>query len=210
MVSRTLTRLIPAVCAAILVAPSQAAPKNPADSFLQAPSSGVAAVVHQVETNPTVRRHYAKYFHIPESQVANYLRHNLRQTRLAKTGRYTMYLVRSNGLIYPTIMTIPKGAPVFTLQTKPVALLTYREGNPIKDFKPQVVTVIVKAPPSYGSTTPTVKVSPSKELQVLAPVKVQETILPTIVGTPVYRPASPLSPDEQAPETYAPPPVVNP
>jgi hypothetical protein len=160
-------------------------------------------MVRQVESNPTVCRNYARYFHVPEGQVANYLRHNLVQTRVRKTGHYTMYLVRSNGLIYPVMVTVPKGKPVFTLQTRPVALLSYGDGNPIKDFMPQVVTVYVKAPPSYGASKATVKVLPSRES--LLPVKVQETILPTIVGTPVYRPASPLSAAEQSPEAEGPP-----
>ena len=196
MSPHTITRL--AVCTvslAALAAPSQAAP-NPADSFLPVASSSVDAMVRQVDTNPTVRRHYAAYFHVPEARVADYLRHNLVQTRLAAAGRYTMYLVRPNGLIYPVMTTMPKGARVFTLQTRPVAMLTAGDGNPIKQFKNQVVTVIVKAPSDGGAR---VKVLPSRESQTLAPVTVQETILPTVVATPVYRPASPLSPAEQTP-----------
>lgn len=207
MFSRTLTVLTATagfVALTALAAPARAVEiRNLADSFLPISASTVLGMTRQIDANPIVRRRYARYFHVPEARVADYLRHNLVRTRLTRAGRYTMYLVRPNGLIYPVMTTVPKGARVFTLQTRPAALLTYGDGNPIREFRQQVVTVIVIAP-STGASEATVKVLPSVENQTLAPVKVQETILPTIVLTPVYQPESPLSPAEQSPGTPAP------
>lgn len=176
-----------------------AARKNLTDSFLPTRASSVAGLIRQVQTNAAVRRNYARYLRIPEDRVAGYLRQNLVTKRLNQAGRYTMFLVRPSGLIYPVTTTVPRGARVFALSSG-APLLSDGDGNPIKQFKTPVEVVRVPAPPAHAPGGATVKVAPSIEDQTLVPVAPQETVVPTIVLTPVYRPASPLSPAERAPE----------
>ncbi len=170
--------------------------RNQADSFLPAAPSSVADVVRQVQSNPTVRLRYARYFRIPGNRVADYLRQNLVPTRLSQTGRYTMFLVRPNGVIYPVMTTVARGSRVFALASGPPVFIA-AGGNPMTRFKTAVEMVLVPDAPAPGGAT--VKVSPSIENQTMVPVKVQETVMPTIVVTPIYRPASPLRSPEQSP-----------
>lgn len=172
-----------------------AARKNLTDSFLPTRASSVAGLIRQVQTNAAVRRNYARYLRIPEDRVAGYLRQNLVTKRLNQAGRYTMFLVRPSGLIYPVTTTVPRGARVFALSSG-APLLSDGDGNPLKQFTTPVEVVVVPAPTApHGAN---VKVSPNIEEQTLVPVKVQETIVPTIIVTPVYQPVSALSPAEQA------------
>lgn len=176
-----------------------AAVRNLPDSFLPVRATTVEAVARQIEADPKVRRHYAHQFQVPEARVADYLRQNLVASRLNHTGQYTVFLVRPNSLIYPVVMTIPEGSRVFALRSGP-AVLTWGDGNPFKRYTTPEETRIVKAPPRPHPAV--IHVAPSS--QTLAPVQVQETIVPSIVVTPVFQPASPLTAQEQAPAEPSP------
>lgn len=156
------------------------APRNLPDSFLPASADSLHGLLVQVQTNPIVCKRYAKYFHLPESRVAAYLQANLTQKRLHQTGRYTVFMVRPNGLIYPTMLTVPKGSAVFALRGgDPV--LTGRDGDPMRQYRTAQEIHIIKERPR-----PTVIVAGTEE--VIVPNQVSETVVPTIEQTPVYQP----------------------
>ncbi len=175
-----------------------AAPRNLPDSFLPNSAGGLQGLLTQVRTNPTVRRRYAKFFHVPESQIGAYMQANLTEKRLHQTGRYTVFLVRPNGLVYPTMMTLPRDSAVFALKGgNPV--MTAREGNPMMQYRTaqEIHYVTVKQP------GPTVIVAGSE--QVIVPNQVSETVVSTTEQTPIYQPA-PM--DVETPAEAAPPPAA--
>ena len=165
--------------------------RNAPDAFLPLPASNVESVLEQVQSNPVVRRHYARYFHLPQSRVASYLRANLVCSRLTKGGLYTVYFVRPNGLIYPTLLTVPPGGPVFALRGGS-PLLTWNEGNPLAKTQ-KAVRLGVKAPPA-PSPAPVI---PPPPVQIIVPTKVQTTVVPPAPPPPAtdavpYEPSSPI------------------
>ena len=185
--------LLGALAAVGLAAQAYAAPAhNLPDSFLPTRAASISQLVQQVQTNPTVRRHYASYFHIPESRIAKYLRQNLVASRLSRGGQYTVYLVRQNSLIYPVMVHLPAGSRVFALRSGP-AVMTSGDGNPLRRFEMAQETHYIK--PAKQQII--YKVSPSR--QQLAPIQVHETILPTVIYTPVFQPTNGLTPAEQQP-----------
>jgi hypothetical protein len=154
------------------------------DAFLPAPAQGLSSLLTQVQSDPTVRRRYAAYFHVPESRIAAYLRANLVVRRLSQASRYTVYFVRPNGLIYPTMLTVPKGSAVFALKDGP-PVMTCQGGNPLVRYQTAQEIHIVRANP----TQTVVKVSPSEQEQIIIPNQVQETVVSTVEQTPIYQPA---------------------
>jgi hypothetical protein len=152
------------------------------DAFLPVPARSVGEIVAQVQADPVVRRHYARYLSLPPSRVAQYLRANLVPSHLSQAGRYTVYLVRPNGLIYPTMLTIPKGSPVFALRSG-TALLTWNEGDPLVRSQRTV---------RYD---PSRKPLPPPIAPPMAPPRVEQVIVPTHPETTVVPPPAPPSPE---------------
>ncbi len=173
---------------------SRAAP----DSFVPLPALTLPSLLGQVQANPLVRSRYAHYFHIPDSHLLAYLRANLVASHLSDDGRYTMFCVRPNGLVYPTVLRMPRGSRVFALRGGP-AVLTCPEGNPLTRFQTAVETRIL--PPAIATRTQTEPAAPHR---TIAPTQPREIVVPTYVPTPVYQSVSPLTPAEQAAEAQSP------
>ncbi len=199
--------LIAGALAAFPCFPAQAAPaastvKSAPDSFAPLPALTLQSLLRQVQAQPLVRSRYAHYFHIPDSHLLAYLRANLVASHLSDNGRYTMFCVRPNGLVYPTVLYMPRGSRVFALRGGP-AVLTCPEGNPLTRFQTAVETRV--APPPVG-TPPLVEPAP----RIIAPTQGREIIVPTYVPTPVYQAVSPLTSAERAGETQAATPTPQP
>lgn len=199
-VSKRRTAALTAASAFCLASAAFAAPlKSPPDSFAPLPAPTVQALLGQVQANPQVRSRYAHYFHVPGAHLLAYLRANLVASRLTDDGRYTMFCVRPNGLVYPAVLRMSKGSRVFALRGGP-AVLSCPEGNPLARFQTAVETHVVLTPPVAETAPP----SP-----IVTPTQPREIIVPTAVPTPVYQAVSPLTPAEQAADApaFAPPPT---
>ncbi len=195
LITRTQASLMLGAMAACLPLAAQAAPLAPVsqavpDTFAPLPAPTVQALLSQVQANALVRARYAHYFHLPASRVLPYLRANLVASHLSDEGRYTMYCVRPNGLVYPTVLHMPRGSRVFALRGGP-AVLTCPEGNPLARFQTAVETRVVPAPPLVENIAPR---------RVIAPTQPREIVVPAYVPTPVYQAVSPLTPAERAGE----------
>ncbi len=91
-----------------LAAPSGARP-TPPDSYLQYKVYSVPELVKQVSGNPRLIHIYAQTFHKPDNYVLHYISNYVQESYIPETGNYTVYCVRSNGLIYPTKQRMVKG-----------------------------------------------------------------------------------------------------
>jgi len=197
MTKRAVPALIILLAVFATIAPLRAAhadssTSNPSDAFLASPATTVDALVAQVQSNPTICRNYAHYLRIPAARVADYLKNNLVRSRLTATTKYTVYLVHPNGLIYPTMITLPKGSYVFARRNG-APLMTDREGDPMKRFHTAVEVHYASRP-----SGPRTKVSPETILLRTVPCTVETTIETTTVTTPTFNAPSELTPAEQA------------
>ncbi|MBV9850905.1 MAG: hypothetical protein JO250_14630 [Armatimonadetes bacterium] len=136
---------------AILAAPpavqAKARPAAPAGSFLHRQARSVPQLVQEVQADPAARRRFARYFHIPEGQVAAYLGRTLRAGALPQPGRYTVFFVAASGLVYPTRMDLRPGTPVFVGRDGKPALLQ-GTGNPLTPFATAVEVHVIEGGPS--------------------------------------------------------------
>lgn len=194
---QTLRALLPALvfagCAASL-APVQASvhhalrhhsglARTPRDSYLQYKVYSVEQLIQQVSDNPAVRSRFARHFQIPEARVVSYMRANLVESYVPKTGRYTVYCVRPSGRFYPVKQTFRQGTKVFALRNgEPV--MKWVCGNPLSKLLPEVQ---VRNIPNK----PRVAVKPS--IQELTPAEQANILVPSEVATPVYQPLVPVS-----------------
>lgn len=183
-------------------APAASAPQSAPDSFVPILAPTLQSLLSQVQTSALVRSRYAHYFHIPDSHLLAYLRANLVASHLSDDGRYTMFCVRPNGLVYPTVLHMPRGSRVFALRGGP-AVLTCPEGNPLTRFQIAVETRIV--PPPTGTHAAAEPASPPH--RIIAPTQGREIVVPAYVPTPVYQAVSPLTPAEREGEAQAAPPT---
>lgn len=182
----------------VQAAPAAFVAQSAPDSFAPVPAPTVQALLSQVQTNPQVRSRYARYFHIPETHLLAYLRANLVASRLSDDGRYTMFCVRPNGLVYPAVLHMPKGSRVFALRGGP-AVLSCPDGNPLARFQTAVETRIVPLPAAVPAAAET-----ATPRRIITPTQGREIVVPTYVPTPVYQAVSPLTPAERAGEAQTP------
>lgn len=190
--NRLLARvLVPAVACGGFLAfalPSLAAHRvhrvsPPRDSYLQYKVYSVEQLIQQVSENEAVRQRFARHFQIPESRVVSYMRANLVESYVPKTGHYTVYCMRRSGKFYPVKQTFRRGTKVFALRNgEPV--MKWVCGNPLSKFLPevQVRNIPVK---------PRVKVSPI--IQELSPAETANVLVPSEIATRVYQPAIPFN-----------------
>lgn len=181
-----------ALCAFVLSAPgmAQAASSTharprvtPPDSYLQYKVYSVDQLIAQVSQNPVVRQRFARHFQIPESRVVSYMRANLVESYIPKTGHYTVYCVHRSGTFYPVKQTFRQGTKVFALRNgEPV--MKWVCGNPLSRFLPAVQVKTASRPPK-------VLVAPS--IQELTPADTVSVLVPSDVAAPVYQPLVPVS-----------------
>jgi hypothetical protein len=157
--------------------------RTPLDSYLTYKVYSISQLIQQVESSPTIRLHYAKTFHVSGNKVVPYLRNNVVESYIQETGKYTVYCVRPNGLIYPTVQHFQRGTKVFALRNgQPV--MKWLCGNPLMSFLPavhEVVKPVVKV---------ITKVSPSVE--TLVPTQPTQEEVPVEEVMPVYQPKVPV------------------
>jgi PEP-CTERM motif len=149
---------------------ADARPNNP-DAFVKTEMRSVEQLAQVAQSNPRVRRNFARHFGIPESQVANYFRRNLVLTRLKQSREVTVYAVTRTGRIYPVRERLRKGTQVFAL----------RNGEPV--LKGLCANPLVRRLPPMAMAPPRTPVIP-RPPQVAAP--------PVI--TPPAPPETPLAP----------------
>ena len=193
----TLRVLLPALViagSAASLAPAQAAThqgtrhhsrtvRTPRDSYLQYKVYSVEQLIQQVSDNPAVRSRFARHFQIPEARVVSYMRANLVESYVPKTGRYTVYCVRPSGTFYPVKQTFRQGTKVFALRNgEPV--MKWVCGNPLSKLLPEVQ---VRTIPSK----PRVALKPS--IEELTPAEQANILVPSEVATPVYQPLVPVA-----------------
>lgn len=156
---------------------------TPRDSYLQYKVYSVEQLIQQVSDNPAVRQRFARHFQIPESRVVSYMRANLVESYVPRTGRYTVYCVHRSGKFYPVKQTFRRGTKVFALRNgEPV--MKWVCGNPLSKFLPDVQVKNL-------TEMPVTKVSPS--LEELLPAEQTNILVPSDIPAPVYQPAVPLS-----------------
>ncbi len=132
--------------------PTQRVP-TPPDSFLRYKVYNTAQLIAQVQADPKVRQVFARHFNVPESRVVSYMRANLVESYVPRTGRYTVYCVRRNGKIYSVRQTFRKGTKVFSLRNgQPV--MKWVCGNPLSKYLPPT-KVVKNTPPPNEMLTPT-------------------------------------------------------
>lgn len=142
---------------------------TPPDSFLRYKVYDTAQLIAQVQADPKVRQVFARHFSVPESRVVSYMRANLVESYVPKTGRYTVYCVRRNGKIYSVRQTFRKGTKVFSLRNgQPV--MKWVCGNPLSKYLPP--TTLVK-------TTP-------RPNEILTPTDMADVYVPSEVGSGLF------------------------
>ncbi len=156
---------------------------TPRDSYLQYKVYSVEQLIQQVSDNPAVRQRFARHFQIPESRVVSYMRANLVESYVPRTGRYTVYCMHPSGRFYPVKQTFRHGTKVFALRNgEPV--MKWVCGNPLSKFLPDVqVRNLTKQPVQ--------KVSPS--IEELLPAEQANILVPSDIPAPIYQPAIPAS-----------------
>lgn len=161
---------------------------TPPASYLQYRVYTVDQLIQQVSENPTVRKRFARHFHISEANVVRYMKANLVESYVPKTERYTVYCVSRSGKFFPIRQTFKRGTKVFALKNgEPV--MKWLCGNPLSKFLPEVSTrTIVQTPPKQPPVT---LVSPY--LNELTPAETANVLIPSEIATPVYQTAVPLS-----------------
>ena len=156
---------------------------TPRDSYLQYKVYSVEQLIQQVSDNPAVRQRFARHFQIPESRVVSYMRANLVESYVPRTGRYTVYCVHRSGKFYPVKQTFRRGTKVFALRNgEPV--MKWVCGNPLSKFLPDVQVKNL-------TQQPVQKVSPS--IEELLPAEQANILVPSDIPAPVYQPAVPAS-----------------
>jgi len=155
----------------------------PRDSYLQYKVYSVEQLIQQVSDNAAVRQRFARHFQIPESRVVSYMRANLVESYVPRTGRYTVYCMHPSGKFYPVKQTFRRGTKVFALRNgEPV--MKWVCGNPLSKFLPDVqVKNLTKQP--------VLKVSPS--IEELLPAEQANILVPSDIPAPIYQPAVPAS-----------------
>lgn len=156
---------------------------TPKDSYLQYKVYSVEQLIQQVSSNPAVRARFARHFQIPEDRVVSYMRANLVESYVPRTGRYTVYCVHRSGKFYPVKQTFRRGTKVFALRNgEPV--MKWVCGNPLSKFLPDVQVKNI-------TQQPITKVSPA--IEELLPAEQTNILVPSDIAAPVYQPAIPAS-----------------
>jgi hypothetical protein len=156
---------------------------TPLDSFLPYKVYSVGQLIKEVQNSPTIQIHYARTFHVPQDRVVQYMRDNVVESYIQETGKYTVYCVRPDGLVYPTVQHFSKGTKVFALRNgQPI--MKWACGNPLMNFLPAVHEVLK---PVVKVIT---KVSPSVE--TLVPAEAAQEEVPVEEVAPVYQPQVPV------------------
>jgi PEP-CTERM motif len=158
-----------------------ARPASP-DAFVKTELHSVDQLAEVAQSNPRVRRNFARHFGIPESQVATYFRRNLVLTRLRESRDVTVYAVTRTGRIYPVHERLRKGTLVYAL----------RNGEPV--LKGLCANPLVRRLPPMAMAPPRTPAIP-RPPQVAAPP----------VVTPPAPPETPLPPPTTAFLPPAPP-----
>jgi PEP-CTERM motif len=161
----------------VFLAPLDRAGAHPAspDAFVKTDLRSVDQLVQVVQSNPRVRRNFARHFGIPESQVPTYFRRNLVLTRLKESRDVTVYAVTRTGRIYPVHERLRKGTLVYTL----------RNGQPV--LKGLCANPLVRRLPPMAMAPPRTPAIP-RPPQVAAPP----------VVAPPAQPETPLAPPTTA------------
>jgi hypothetical protein len=175
------------------------------DSFLQWRAYTVEALMEQVDSDPVLRKRLAKHFHVPEAELAVYLRENLKVVTFETSGWRTVYGVTKTGRIYKTRGYFKKGAKAFGLADG-TPLLKYACGNPLIETLPPVERKkkAVEAPPFMAPEQPAIElpevITPptqapeefvlSREIPIYDPVTVPDPV--TIVEKSRRLPLWPL------------------
>lgn len=142
---------------------------TPPDSFLRYKVYNTAQLIAQVQADPKVRQVFARHFNVPESRVVSYMRANLVESYVPRTGRYTVYCVRRNGKIYSVRQTFRKGTKVFSLRNgQPV--MKWVCGNPLSKYLPPTKVVTKPSPPN----------------ELLTPTDVADVYVPSEVGAGLF------------------------
>lgn len=145
---------------------------TPPDSYLQYKVYTVDQLIQQVSDNPQVRRRFARHFQLPANHVVDYMRANLVESYIPRTGRYTVYCVHHSGKFYPVRQTFRRGTKVFALRNgEPV--MKWVCGNPLTKFASTVTDVVsnkpVAKPPMVAEYIPSDlenQVVPTEQAQV--------------------------------------------
>lgn len=67
---------------------------TPPDSFLKTKVYSVSQLIDQISSDPQIRNNYARQFHIAPDKLIAYLKQNIVESYITKTGYYTCYCVR--------------------------------------------------------------------------------------------------------------------
>jgi hypothetical protein len=172
-------------------------PANP-DAFVKTDLHSVDQLVKVTQTNPRIRRNFARHFGIPESQVPTYFRQNLVRTRLKESRSVTVYAVTRTGRIYPVHEHLRKGTVVFALRNGEPVLKGLCANPLVRRLPPMAMAPpatpalpppVVAAPPVVAPPAPpmTAFVPPAPPETALAPLLVP-------VGAAVLAEAAPVPP----------------
>jgi len=114
---------------------SETGHKTPKDSFLSYQVTSVGGLVNEIRTNAKVDARYAKLFHLPASNLANYLKANVKLARLTRPYTHSVYCITPGGVMFTAEETMKPGDQVFELPSgKP--LLRWACGNPFESYLP--------------------------------------------------------------------------
>ncbi|HEY3329566.1 MAG TPA: hypothetical protein VGK19_06055 [Capsulimonadaceae bacterium] len=107
----------------------------PKASFLNQRVDTVQQLIAQVKAQPSVRARYAKLFHVPESQVVNYIQRNLVESYVPASKTYPVWCASKTGKLYVVKQHFQAGTRVFALRNG-TPVMKWACGNPLVSSLP--------------------------------------------------------------------------
>jgi hypothetical protein len=155
------------------------------DSFLLYKVYSVEQLLLEVEQEPIVRKRFARHFRISEGRVLSYMRNNLVESYIPKSGFYTVYNCRKDGSFYTTKQFFRVGTKVFALRNgQPV--MKWVCGNPLAKALPAVRKL------AQQQTVPVIKIGGS--IETTTPTDTFDVSVPNEIAEYVIQPNVPLGP----------------
>lgn len=135
------------------------------DSFLTRKVYTTKEFLAEYQQDPVLRQRLAKHFHMPEAQLTQYFREELREVTFQRSGWLGTYGVNQNGRIYPVRTYVRKGTKALGLADG-TPLFKLPCGNPFRPVLPRIQ-------PPMGPRPGLAPVEPLPAIPPVGPVSIE-------------------------------------